>query len=92
MNRKILFADYFLDITEDVCPMTFVKVRLRIEEMEDEESLEIRLRGLEPMKNVPESVLELGHTIVSLNAEEPRPDDGADTVHRLLIRKGASIR
>lgn len=92
MNRKILFADYFLDITEDVCPMTFVKVRLRIEKMEDEESLEIRLRGLEPMKNVPESVLELGHTIVSLNAEEPKPDDGADTVHRLLIRKGVSIR
>lgn len=92
MNREILFADYFLDITEDMCPMTFVKVRLQIEKMADEESLEIRLRGLEPMKNVPESVLELGHTIVSLDAEEPKPDDGADTVHRLLIKKEAGTR
>ena len=92
MNREILCADYFLDITEDVCPMTFVKVRLQIEKMGDEESLEIRLRGLEPLKNIPESVLELGHTIVSLDAEEPNLNDDADTVHRLLIKKEASTR
>tara|TARA_Y100000994_G_scaffold65506_1_gene53395 strand:- start:93 stop:371 length:279 start_codon:yes stop_codon:yes gene_type:complete len=92
MNREILCADYFLDITEDVCPMTFVKVRLQIEKMADEESLEIRLRGLEPIENVPESLLELGHKIVSLDAEEPKPDDSADPVHRLLIKKRASTQ
>ena len=92
MNREILYADYYLDITEDLCPITFVKVRLQIEKMGDQESLEIRLRGLDPLKNIPESVLELGHTIVLLDAEEPKSDDGADTVHRLLIKKKASTR
>ena len=92
MNREILCADYFLDITEDVCPMTFVKVRLQIEKMNDEESLEIRLKGAEPLKNVRESVLELGHAIVSLTAEEPKSNDDAKGVHRLLIKKEASTR
>jgi len=92
MNREIFFADYFLDITEDVCPMTFVKVRLQIEKMANEENLEIRLRGREPLKNIPESVLELGHTIVSLDAEETKSDNGADNVYRLLINKKAIAR
>ena len=88
-KQKVVLADI---AKEYVCPITFVRVRLQIEKMGDEESLEIRLRGLDPLKNIPESVLELGHTIVSLDAEEPKSDEGADTVHRLLIKKKASTR
>ena len=39
----------------------------------------VRLRGAEPLENVPRSVREHGHTVLSLQA------DGA--IHLLVIRK-----
>lgn len=74
--------DYCLDITQDVCPMTFVKARLQIEKMSAGQILEIRLKGAEPLKNVPDSLIELGHDLVSVFPE----DAGAD-IHRVVIRK-----
>ena len=47
---------YFLDITAEVCPMTFVKTRLLIEKMAAGETAEIHLVGEEPLENVPASV------------------------------------
>ncbi|MCR6629627.1 MAG: sulfurtransferase TusA family protein [Magnetospirillum sp.] len=77
-------ANYYLDITGEVCPMTFVRTKLLVERMAPGETLEVRLKGAEPLANVPKSVTELGHFIVSLN-----PEDGGSPagVHRLVIRK-----
>lgn len=75
---------YFLDITGEVCPMTFVKTRLLIEKMPPGTIAEILLVGEEPLQNVPDSLIELGHEIVSL---EPDDDPDADGVHRLIVRK-----
>jgi len=75
-------ADYFLDITSDVCPMTFVKTKLLIERMSSGETAEVRLNAGEPLENVPRSVVEHGHEILSLAPEAPDA-----TVHRLLLRK-----
>jgi TusA-related sulfurtransferase len=77
-------ADYFLDITTDVCPMTFVRTRLLIEKMKPGETAEIRLTGGEPLENVPESVAELGHQVLEIAREEGSPDPG---LHRIRIRK-----
>ena len=82
MNRKNLLPDYFLDITQDVCPMTFVKARLQIEKMNQGEVLQIRLFGDEPLKNVPDSLTELGHLIVTLDREQPDGD-----LYTLLVEK-----
>lgn len=82
MNRKNLLPDYFLDITQDVCPMTFVKARLQIEKMNQGEVLQIRLLGDEPLKNVPDSLTELGHLIVVLDRERPDGD-----LYTLLVEK-----
>ena len=76
-------ADHFLDISEYVCPMTFVRTRLLIERMASGETAEIRLKGEEPLENVPDSVRDLGHEIVSLSPEE----DGEAGVWRLVLRK-----
>ena len=86
MKKLESTADYFLDISADVCPMTFVKARLSIEKMSGGELLEVRLKGEEPRKNVPESLAELGHSIVSL-APETAGDDGPEAVYRLIVRK-----
>ena len=76
--------DHFIDITSEVCPMTFVKTRLLIEKMVAGETAEIRLTGGEPLENVPASISELGHIILSIEREEY---NGAEEIHRLQIRK-----
>ncbi|MEO5372821.1 MAG: sulfurtransferase TusA family protein [Alphaproteobacteria bacterium] len=77
--------DFRLDITGDVCPMTFVKAKLLIERMSPGQVCEIRLRGVEPLVNVPRSVTDLGHRVTGLVREEGEPDDG---IHRLRIVRG----
>jgi TusA-related sulfurtransferase len=79
-------ADYYLDITAEVCPMTFVKTRLLIERMAPGETAEVRLKGAEPLVNVPQSVSELGHAVLSL-APEPGAGSGDAAVHRMVLRK-----
>jgi TusA-related sulfurtransferase len=77
-------ANYYLDIIDELCPMTFVKTKLVIEKMHSGESLEVRIKGREPLRNIPRSVEELGHCILSLNPEPGEPPDG---IHRLFIKK-----
>ena len=76
--------DHRLDITNDVCPMTFVRAKLLIEKILPRQVVEIRLKGSEPLNNVPRSLAELGHEILSMKREEGESDTGA---HRLLVRK-----
>jgi len=77
-------AEYFLDITDDVCPLTFVRTKLLMEKMRPGERAEVRLRGGEPLENVPRSVREIGHAVLSLEPEDPAgPADGP---HRLVLQ------
>ena len=64
--------------------MTFVKTRLLIERMSPGETAEIRLTGGEPLENVPDSVTELGHTILGI---ERAPDSAGADIHLIRIRK-----
>lgn len=79
-------ADQFLDITSQVCPMTFVRAKLAIERMTAGQILEIRLNSGEPLVNVPRSLAEQGHEILSVVQENSVPGTG---VHRLLVRRGS---
>jgi len=74
----------FLDITNQVCPLTFVHTRLQLERMKSGEILEIRLAGSEPLQNIPRSLADEGHEVISLVAEP-----GAAGIHRLRVRKRA---
>ncbi len=81
-----MFADepeHFLDITNLVCPMTFVRTKLLIERIPLGAVAEVRLNAGEPLRNVPRSLREHGHEILYL---EPEADD-ADGVHILRVRK-----
>lgn len=74
--------DHYLDITRDVCPITFVKTKLLMEKMATGEIAEVRLGGGEPLENVPRSVADEGHTVLSL-----APDENADGVFVLVLQK-----
>jgi TusA-related sulfurtransferase len=73
-------ADLELDITGEVCPMTFVRTKLALEQLADGEILRIRLRDGEPRHNVPRAVRDHGHEIIGLS-----PLDGG--LFELQIRK-----
>ena len=66
-NMKI---DQRIDITNEICPMTFVKTKLKLETMNAGEVLEVTLREGEPLSNVPKSVKEDGHKVVSISKSE----------------------
>ena len=84
MPKKIV---HFLDITAEVCPMTFVKTRLLIEKMKPGETAEIRMVGKEPIENVPASVMELGHKVLCLKSEDLQKKFNANAIHCLYFRK-----
>ena len=73
-------ADYTLDITGEVCPMTFVRTKLLLEKMGPGQTVNIRLRDGEPRHNVPRAVRDHGHEVLSL--EPVGPD-----LYELVVRK-----
>ncbi len=80
MNSSIEEVNYFLDITGDRCPMTFVKTRLMLDKMPGGAKLEVRLRGKEPLANVPRSAKEIGCVV-----SDPIHLEGE--IYRLIIQK-----
>lgn len=76
-------SDARLDITGEVCPMTFVRTRLALEKLRQGASLHVRLRAGEPLENVPRSARELGYRVSQ--PEEESPGSG---IWRLSIRHG----
>jgi len=80
--------DVALDITRDICPMTFVRTRLLLDRLPPGSVVRIRLKGREPLANVPRSARELGHAVIRLEPEaEAR---GAETDPWILtLRKKA---
>ncbi|MFQ3675456.1 MAG: sulfurtransferase TusA family protein [Endomicrobiia bacterium] len=59
--------------------MNFVKTKLKLEEMQKDEILEVLLDDGEPIINVPRSVKEEGHKILKV--------EKVDNAFRLLIKK-----
>jgi len=82
MTDTGFLPDQTIDITRDVCPMTFVRTRLALDRLPPGAVLEVRLRGEEPRRNVPRSAIEHGHAVLA-------QEDLAEGVTRLLIRKQA---
>ncbi|MDR1363178.1 MAG: sulfurtransferase TusA family protein [Spirochaetaceae bacterium] len=70
-----------IDITNVVCPITFVKTKVALEELADGETLEVKLNEGEPVQNVPRSLKDEGHKVTRIE----KLDDGT---YRLLVIKG----
>jgi len=79
MNQKIE-AEIELDLRGVICPYNFVKTKLKLDTMSAGEILAVILDDGEPIKNVPQSVKNEGHTILT--------QDQLGSSHRVLIQKG----
>ena len=69
-----------VDITDVVCPVTFVKAKVALEELEDGALLAIHMNDGEPVQNVPRSIKEEGHRILKLI-------NNGDGTYDLIVRK-----
>lgn len=69
-----------LDLTAEVCPITFVKAKLALEQRAAGELLEIVLRDGDQIRDVPRSLKEEGHRIEGVRQDGER--------YHLLVRKG----
>ena len=69
-----------VDITDVVCPVTFVKAQVALEELEAGQILSIRMNSGEPVQNVPRSLKDDGHQILKLTSNE-------DGTYSLFVRK-----
>ena len=72
--------DDTVDITDVVCPVTFVKAKVALEEMDEGQVLAVKMNDGEPVQNVPRSIKEEGHQILKLDTN----DDGTYT---LFVKK-----
>ncbi|AXY21778.1 MULTISPECIES: sulfurtransferase TusA family protein [Komagataeibacter] len=73
-----------IDITNEVCPMTFVRTRLALDRLSAGARLCVRLRGSTPLENVSRSLKLLGHTVEEMHTE---PDG---VTHRLTVLKASA--
>ena len=60
-----------IDIRGEICPYTFIKSKLAIEELDSGQILEVIVNHLPAVENVPRSMENEGHEIVSVEQETP---------------------
>lgn len=73
--------DKAIDITAETCPMTYVRTRLALDVLQPGQVLLVKLKGEDPVKNVPRAAADQGHDLLDLIALE-------DGVFLLVIQKG----
>ena len=80
-NSLQLQADAELDLRGVICPYNFVKTKLKLETMAAGQILAVLLDEGDPIRNVPRSVSDDGHIVLS---QEPLAQ-----FYRVRIRKRA---
>ena len=73
-------STHYLDITKERCPMTFVKAKLHLEQLEPGDTTEILLTAGEPLDNVPRTATEQGYLVL----EKIHVNDN---IHKVIIKK-----
>jgi len=80
MDEKAISAS--IDLTSDVCPITFVKSKLKLELLDSGDILEIKLKKGSAVENVPRSLKMEGHKIIKVSKDE------TGEIFTFLVEKG----
>ena len=78
-EEEKIIPDEKIDLRGVLCPINFVKTKLKLEMMDSGQVLEVMLDDGEPIRSVPKSVKEEGHKIVQV--------ENLGNAYRLLIKK-----
>lgn len=76
-NYKV---DATLDITDVLCPVTFARTLLKLEDMMVGEILEVFLNDGEPLQKVPKSITDEGHKVILIEKVGDK--------NRMLVERG----
>lgn len=69
-----------LDITRDHCPMTLVKTKLKLQQMEQGDLLEILLKSEKTLEEIPKTATGQGYRVLETTHV-------VDDIHKLVIEK-----
>ena len=78
-GQQWVSTDIELDLRGVICPYNFVKTKLKLEAMDQGQVLAVLLDDGDPIKNVPRSVENEGHTVLA--------QDRVGSSYRVLIRR-----
>lgn len=78
-EESALTSDAELDLRGVICPYNFVKTKLKLETMEEGQVLSVLLDEGDPIRNVPRSVENEGHTVLA--------QERLEQAYRVLIRR-----
>ncbi|MEK6633735.1 MAG: sulfurtransferase TusA family protein [Nitrospirota bacterium] len=81
-GQQGISTDIELDLRGVICPYNFVKTKLKLETMDQGQILAVLLDDGDPIKNVPRSVENEGHTVLA--------QDRVGSSYRVLIRREES--
>lgn len=73
--------DNTIDITDVVCPVTYVKVKVELEDMEPGQVLSVRLNSGDALQNVQRSLKNDGHRVFDVT-------DNEDGTYTILVERG----
>lgn len=76
-NMAEITYDEIVDITDKVCPLTFVKAKVSLDELEIGQVLAVRMNDGEPVQNVPRSMKDEGQQVLKLTNN----NDGTYTLY-----------
>lgn len=77
-----IVPDATVDITSVVCPVTFVKAKMAIDDLDIGQTLAVRMNDGEPAQNVPRSFKDEGQQIRKFT-------DNGDGTWTLYVRKAS---
>ncbi|MDP2663150.1 MAG: sulfurtransferase TusA family protein [Dehalococcoidia bacterium] len=72
MDTTAVTVDQELDLRGEVCPYTFVKSKLALEELEQGQVLQVRVDHRPAVDNVPRSMQNEGQEIVAISEVGPK--------------------
>ena len=73
-----------MDLIGEVCPYTFVKTKLKLEELEIGDILEVTVDHEPATNNVPRSLQSEGQEVLGV-------EDIADGVWKIIVKKAAEL-
>ena len=71
MAETSVRIDEELDLRGEVCPYTFVKSKLALEEMEEDQVLRVTIDHQPAVENVPRSLTNEGHEVLDVTQAGP---------------------
>lgn len=69
-----------LDITQEHCPMTFVRTKIELSKLRKGDLLEVLVTDGEPLDSIPKTSAQQGYTVIEITPVE-------NHIHKIVIRK-----